>query len=108
MPRLDLIQSLNIAIDIAQTLEYLQHHCFVQVIHCDIKPSNVLLGEDMTAYSTDFGTSRIRSERACYYKRRCIELWNYVIRDGNWKEAYRRSICRRNEHAKRGQGIELP
>ncbi|GLJ16845.1 hypothetical protein SUGI_0290340 [Cryptomeria japonica] len=79
MPRLDLIQRLNIAIDIAQTLEYLQHHCFVQVIHCYIKPSNVLLGEDMTAYSTDFGTSRIRN--------------------GNWKEAYRRSICRRNEHA---------
>ncbi|GLJ16840.1 hypothetical protein SUGI_0290290 [Cryptomeria japonica] len=61
MPRLDLIQRLNIAINIAQALEYLHHHCFVQVIHCDIKPSNVLLGEDMTAYLTDFGISRLIS-----------------------------------------------
>ncbi|XP_059073604.1 putative leucine-rich repeat receptor-like serine/threonine-protein kinase At2g24130 [Cryptomeria japonica] len=61
MLRLDLIQRLNIAIDIAQALEYLHHHCFVQVIHCDIKPSNVLLGEDMTAYLTDFGISRLIS-----------------------------------------------
>ncbi|KAH9297770.1 hypothetical protein KI387_029452 [Taxus chinensis] len=57
--RLDLFQRLSIAIDIAQGIEYLHHHCFVQVIHCDLKPSNVLLGEDMTAYLTDFGISRL-------------------------------------------------
>eukprot|EP00253_Pinus_taeda_P011660 PITA_11660 len=52
---LSLIQRLNIAIDIAQGMTYLHHHCFVQVIHCDLKPNNVLLGEDMTAYLIDFG-----------------------------------------------------
>jgi LRR receptor-like serine/threonine-protein kinase FLS2 len=56
---LSLIQRLNIAIDIAQGMAYLHHHCFVQVIHCDLKPSNVLLGEDMTAYLIDFGIATI-------------------------------------------------
>ncbi|KAH9292086.1 hypothetical protein KI387_042724, partial [Taxus chinensis] len=65
---LDLIQRLSIAMDIAQGMEYLHHHCFVQVIHCDLKPTNVLLGEDMTAYLTDFGISKVcfrNSEDSC-------------------------------------------
>eukprot|EP00253_Pinus_taeda_P018444 PITA_18444 len=56
---LSLIQRLNIAIDVAQGLAYLHHHCFVQVIHCDLKPSNVLLGEDMVSYLIDFGIATI-------------------------------------------------
>jgi Leucine-rich repeat (LRR) protein len=56
---LSLIQRLNIAIDIAEGMSYLHHHCFVQVIHCDLKPNNVLLGEDMTAYLIDFGIATI-------------------------------------------------
>eukprot|EP00253_Pinus_taeda_P007056 PITA_07056 len=57
---LNLIQRLNIAIDVAQGMTYLHHHCFVQVIHCDLKPNNVLLGEDMTAYLIDFGIATVR------------------------------------------------
>ncbi|GLJ21117.1 hypothetical protein SUGI_0386060 [Cryptomeria japonica] len=40
-------------------MAYLHHYCFVQVIHCDLKPNNVLLGDDMTSYITDFGISNI-------------------------------------------------
>ena len=56
---LSLIQRLNIAIDIAHGMMYLHHHCFMQVIHCDLKPNNVLMGEDMTAYLIDFGIATI-------------------------------------------------
>eukprot|EP00253_Pinus_taeda_P010013 PITA_10013 len=56
---MSLIQRFKIAIDIAHGLAYLHHHCFVQIIHCDLKPSNVLIGEDMTAYLIDFGIATI-------------------------------------------------
>ena len=47
------------AIDVASALDYLHNHTDMPIIHCDLKPSNVLLDEDMTAYVGDFGLSRI-------------------------------------------------
>ncbi|ONK66530.1 uncharacterized protein A4U43_C06F9150 [Asparagus officinalis] len=53
-----LIQRLNIAIDVADALKYLHYDCQVQVIHCDLKPSNILLDDDMVAHVGDFGLAR--------------------------------------------------
>ncbi|MCD9561005.1 hypothetical protein HAX54_019939 [Datura stramonium] len=56
---LDIMQRLNIMVDVASALEYLHHGYSVPIIHCDLKPSNVLLDNDMVGHLTDFGISKL-------------------------------------------------
>jgi len=56
--RLSFIQRMNIAIDVAYALEYLHLHCETPIVHCDVKPSNVLFNEDMVAHVSDFGLAK--------------------------------------------------
>ncbi|KAJ0075836.1 hypothetical protein Patl1_34781 [Pistacia atlantica] len=45
--------------DIVEGMAYLHHHSPVGVIHYDLKPSNVLLINEMTTLVSDFGISRL-------------------------------------------------
>uniref|UniRef100_A0A453MWK6 Receptor kinase-like protein Xa21 n=2 Tax=Aegilops tauschii subsp. strangulata TaxID=200361 RepID=A0A453MWK6_AEGTS len=59
---LSLAQRLDIAANIVDAIEYLHNYCQPLVIHCDLKPSNILLAGDMSARVGDFGISRILQE----------------------------------------------
>ncbi|RAL44924.1 hypothetical protein DM860_003683 [Cuscuta australis] len=58
---LGLLQRINIAIDVACAVDYLHHHNPTKIIHCDLKPSNILLDADMTAHVSDFGLVKFLS-----------------------------------------------
>ncbi|XP_020409141.1 putative receptor-like protein kinase At3g47110 [Prunus persica] len=55
---LNLAQRLDIAIDVACALDYLHNHCGTPIVHCDLKPSNVLLDDGLTGHVSDFGLAR--------------------------------------------------
>ncbi|XP_028056138.1 probable LRR receptor-like serine/threonine-protein kinase At3g47570 [Camellia sinensis] len=59
---LNLLQRLNIAIDVASALDYLHNHCLEPIVHCDLKPSNVLLNNEMIGHVGDFGLARFVPE----------------------------------------------
>jgi len=60
--KLNLIQLLNIAVDVADAIDYLHNNSRPSVIHCDLKPNNILLDSDWTAYVADFGLSKLIGE----------------------------------------------
>ncbi|KAI3847933.1 hypothetical protein MKW92_002137 [Papaver armeniacum] len=52
-------QRVQIAFGIARGLVYLHEECSNQIIHCDIKPQNILLDDSFTARISDFGLAKL-------------------------------------------------
>lgn len=50
---------LELAIEIARGLVYLHGECITRIIHCDIKPQNILLGDYFNARISDFGLAKL-------------------------------------------------
>ncbi|KAM3346565.1 hypothetical protein ACQJBY_020878 [Aegilops geniculata] len=53
-------QRIGIVVDVADALEYLHHNNQGIMIHCDLKPSNILLDDNMIAHVGDFGRARFK------------------------------------------------
>ena len=54
---LSILQRLNIAIDVANALDYL-HHCQTPIVHCNLKPSNILIDDETIGHVADFGLAK--------------------------------------------------
>nr|XP_048330744.1 receptor kinase-like protein Xa21 [Ziziphus jujuba var. spinosa] len=75
---LNMLQRLNIMIDVASALEYLHHGYSQPVVHCDIKPSNILLDADMVAHVADFGISKMLGENAMMTQTKTLATIGYM------------------------------
>ncbi|PHT82925.1 hypothetical protein T459_11368 [Capsicum annuum] len=70
---LDTKKRLSIMIDVACALECLHRGCSLLVIHCDVKPSNVLLYEDMAAHLSDFDIAKLLGEDEGYLNTKTLQ-----------------------------------
>uniref|UniRef100_A0A2N9FBH4 non-specific serine/threonine protein kinase n=1 Tax=Fagus sylvatica TaxID=28930 RepID=A0A2N9FBH4_FAGSY len=57
--RPDWDERVRIALDVARGILYLHEECKAPIIHCDIKPQNILMDEFWTAKISDFGLAKL-------------------------------------------------
>uniref|UniRef100_A0ACD6AJK5 Uncharacterized protein n=1 Tax=Avena sativa TaxID=4498 RepID=A0ACD6AJK5_AVESA len=60
---LDLHTRYRIALGVARAIAYLHEECLEWVLHCDIKPENILLEDDFCPKVSDFGLSKLTSKK---------------------------------------------
>ncbi|GLU02677.1 hypothetical protein SLE2022_199180 [Rubroshorea leprosula] len=62
IPVLDWNIRYRIALGVARAIAYLHEECLEWVLHCDIKPENILLGDDFCPKISDFGLAKLRKK----------------------------------------------
>ncbi|CAI9090495.1 OLC1v1025274C1 [Oldenlandia corymbosa var. corymbosa] len=78
---LDISQRLDIMIDVASALDYLHNNYYFPVVHCDVKPGNVLLDEDMVGHLCDFGIAKLLSVRDGVVRTKTMGTVGYIAPD---------------------------
>ncbi|KAL7243540.1 hypothetical protein ACSBR1_015858 [Camellia fascicularis] len=75
---LDILDRMNIMINVALALEYLHHGYSTPVVHCDVKPSNVLLDEDMVAHLGDYGIAKLLGKQDSMAQTKTLATIGYI------------------------------
>ncbi|KAM7515173.1 hypothetical protein LguiA_004756 [Lonicera macranthoides] len=75
---LTILEQLNIMINVAFALEYLHHGQRMPIIHCDLKPNNILLDKDMIAHVCDFGIAKLLGEKEFMAQTKTLATIGYM------------------------------
>ncbi|KAF5728734.1 LRR receptor-like serine/threonine-protein kinase [Tripterygium wilfordii] len=75
------LNRLKIVLDVASALEYLHYGYSTTIMHCDIKPSNVLLNESMVAHLSDFGIAKLLGEGQSLMLTQILTIIGYMAPD---------------------------
>ncbi|XP_044502137.1 integrin-linked protein kinase 1-like isoform X2 [Mangifera indica] len=92
--RIDPPTAVSYALDIARGMNYLHQHKPHAIIHRDLTPSNVLLGEAGRLKVTDFGLSKIAQEKDSYGYKMTGETgsYRYMAPEVYRRESYGKSV----------------
>ncbi|XP_060177708.1 probable LRR receptor-like serine/threonine-protein kinase At3g47570 [Lycium barbarum] len=75
---LNLLQRLDIMTDVASAMDYLHNGYSTAVVHCDLKPSNVLLDQETLGHVSDFGIAKLLGEGEAFVQTRTIATIGYI------------------------------
>ncbi|PPD77686.1 hypothetical protein GOBAR_DD25391 [Gossypium barbadense] len=89
---LDIIQRVDIMIDVAGAIEHLHNGHPTPIIHCDIKPRNILLDEDMVAHVGDFGVAKLLGEGEVMKQTMTLATIGYMAQEESIRHWMERSL----------------
>ncbi|CDP11039.1 unnamed protein product [Coffea canephora] len=75
---LSIRQRLGIMIDMASGLEYLHYGYSMPIVHYDLKPSNILLDEDMVGHICDFGIAKLLGDGESVMQTKTLATFGYI------------------------------
>ncbi|XP_016457535.2 uncharacterized protein LOC107781357 isoform X2 [Nicotiana tabacum] len=75
---LDMLHRLDIMVDVASALDYLHNGYSEPVVHCDLKPSNILLDQNMVGHLSDFGIAKLLGAEDSFRQTNTIGTIGYI------------------------------